>query len=65
MKIEITSEPKNVLNHEIVYRADKVEKVEVRLPKKKLSMLLKIVRRIGCDCIGLLLFYSLLPDPLL
>ena len=47
VKIEVTSESKKkVLNHEIVYRADEVEKVEVRLPKKKRSMLSKIT--IGC-----------------
>ena len=37
------------MNHEIVYRADEVEKVEVRLPKKRRSIspeLLEIT--IGC-----------------
>ena len=50
VKIEVTSESKKkVLNHEIVYRADEVEKVEVRLPKKRRSIspeLLEIT--IGC-----------------
>jgi len=57
VKIEVTSESKkNVLNHEIVYRADEVEKVEIRLAKKKTSTSSKIVRGCIWGYIGISLF---------
>ena len=47
VKIEVISESKkNVSNDEIVYGVDEVEKVEVRLPKKKVSIFWKIAK--GC-----------------
>jgi len=47
VKIEVTSQSKKkVLNHEIVYRADEVEKVEIRLAKKKTSSSSKMI--LGC-----------------
>ena len=60
VKIEVTSESKkNVLNDEIVdlstYRADEVEKVVVRLPKKRLNRDSVGCVHIGCGLIALFL----------
>ena len=58
VKIEVTSE-KNVLNDEIVdlstYRADEVEKLVVRLPKKRLNRDSIGCVHIGCGLIALFL----------
>ena len=60
VKIEVTSESKKkVLNHEIVYRADEVEKVEIRLAKKKTSTLWKIAKGCIWGYIGISLFFCL------
>ena len=64
VKIEVTSESqKKVLNHEMVYRADEVEKVEIRLAKKKTSSSLKEL--VGCvgGCGGLMILLGLAMAP--